>query len=250
MSISTQLLNALQSFMVYFVELSILFLTLNMLVGYLNARFSAAIQKHLHTKGVSSYLKAMFLGAITPFCSCSTIPFFLALLRNKIPLGVSFAYLMTSPLINPIIIAMLIISFGLGLTSAYIGFVLLAVSAVSVGVCRLDSTSLLRAEFDSPKGSCCGDSAQKNRKINPNLPLKARVVGNKAPSRHRVAVKIHPKPSQISKAAAKILKKCKIASPKNPIGKQAFQTTKRFCLILSLVWRLGRLSTILSRKEA
>ena len=111
MSVSTQLLNALQSFAAYFVELSALFLGINMLVGYLNARLSHAIQKHLHGNAMSSYLKAMLLGAMTPFCSCSTIPFFVALLRNKIPLGVSFAYLITSPLVNPIIVTMFLVSF-------------------------------------------------------------------------------------------------------------------------------------------
>ena len=75
MSSSTQFINALQGFAVYFVELSALFLGINMLVSYLNARFSRAVQKHLHGDAVSSYLKAMLLGAMTPFCSCSTIPF-------------------------------------------------------------------------------------------------------------------------------------------------------------------------------
>lgn len=50
MSLSTELLNALQSFAVYFVELSVLFLGINMLVSYLNARFSQAYPKALARK--------------------------------------------------------------------------------------------------------------------------------------------------------------------------------------------------------
>lgn len=160
MSITTQLLNALQSFAVYFVELSVLFLALNMLVSYLNDRFFATIQKHLHTKGITSYLKAMLLGAMTPFCSCSTIPLFIAFLRNKIPLGVSFAYLMTSPLINPIIFIMLIISFGINLTLAYIVFAILVITLFSFYIESLNQKTLLKASFftqSNSKTSCCKD---------------------------------------------------------------------------------------------
>ncbi|WP_034291224.1 permease [Helicobacter sp. MIT 11-5569] len=160
MSITTQLLNALQSFIVYFVELSVLFLALNMFVSCLNARFSGTIQKHLHKKGIASYLKAMLLGAMTPFCSCSTIPLFIAFLRNKIPLSVSFAYLMTSPLINPIILVMLLVSFGINLTLAYIIFVMLVIVLFSFYIESLNQETLLKASFftqNNPKISCCTD---------------------------------------------------------------------------------------------
>lgn len=161
MSVSTQLLNALQSFTAYFVELSILFLGINMLVGYLNARFSHAIQKHLHGNAVSSYLKAMLLGAMTPFCSCSTIPFFVALLRNKIPLGVSFAYLIISPLVNPIIVAMFLVSFGISLTLAYIIFIAIAILLLCLGIARLKEEGLIKEGFltqNSSETSCCGSA--------------------------------------------------------------------------------------------
>lgn len=162
MSVSAQLLNALQSFAVYFVELSVLFLGINMLVGYLNARFSRTIQKHLHGNAVSSYLKAMLLGAMTPFCSCSTIPFFVALLRSKIPLGVSFAYLITSPLVNPIIVAMFLVSFGISLTLAYIIFVAIAVLLLCLGVARFKQEGLIKEGFltqNHSKTSCCDSRA-------------------------------------------------------------------------------------------
>lgn len=160
MSLSTELLNALQSFAVYFVELSVLFLGINMLVSYLNARFSQAIQRHLHAKSASSYLKAMLLGAITPFCSCSTIPFFVALLRNKITLGVSFSYLITSPLVNPIIVTMFLVSFGISLTLAYIFFITLAVLLLSLGIKHLKQEQLIKEEFLTQNNfkSCCADS--------------------------------------------------------------------------------------------
>ncbi|MDE7447662.1 MAG: permease [Helicobacter sp.] len=177
MSISTQFINALQGFAVYFVELSALFLGINMLVSYLNARFSRAVQKHLHGDAVSSYLKAMLLGAMTPFCSCSTIPFFVALLRNKIPLGVSFAYLITSPLVNPIIVAIFLASFGINLTLAYIIFVAIAVLLLCLGIARLKQEALIKEGFLTQNhftASCCdsmpNSQAQKTPKFTTQSP--------------------------------------------------------------------------------
>ena len=191
MSISTQFINALQDFAVYFVELSALFLGINMLVSYLNARFSRAVQKHLHGDAVSSYLKAMLLGAMTPFCSCSTIPFFVALLRNKIPLGVSFAYLITSPLINPIIVAMFLASFGISLTLAYIIFVAIAVLLLCLGIAQLKQEGLIKEGFLTQNHfttSCCdsmpNSQAQKTPKFTTQSPCCAQKSFVKSQSWH------------------------------------------------------------------
>lgn len=59
------------------------------------------------------YFFASLFGAITPFCSCSSIPLFLGFVKCGIPLGVTFAYLITSPLVNEVAVAMFIgIFFG------------------------------------------------------------------------------------------------------------------------------------------
>ena len=97
MDISPQILHTLQNFVILFVEISLLFVGIDMLVSYINKRYSDYIQKHLSSNSYTSYLKAIVLGAITPFCSCSTIPFFHSISRffrstflifrkNKIPL--------------------------------------------------------------------------------------------------------------------------------------------------------------------
>ena len=53
------------------------------------------------------YLFASIFGAITPFCSCSSVPLFIGFVQGGIPLGVTFAFLITSPLVNEIAIASL-----------------------------------------------------------------------------------------------------------------------------------------------
>lgn len=140
-------LESLKMFCIYFIELSALFILIDMAVGFINAKFSASLNKHLGQNKPSSYLKALALGALTPFCSCSTIPLFIALLRSKVSLGVSVAYLLISPLLNPIIITLFIISFGLSLSLYYSLFVSVAVLVLSYCVNKLDSSKWLKSEF-------------------------------------------------------------------------------------------------------
>ncbi len=65
------------------------------------------------------YVVAGLLGAITPFCSCSTIPFLKGLLRAKAGFGTMMVFLFASPLLNPIIIGLFAVTFGLGVTGFY-----------------------------------------------------------------------------------------------------------------------------------
>lgn len=65
---------------------------------------------------------ASLFGIITPFCSCSAIPLFLGFLQARIPIGVTFSYLISAPLNNEIAIAMLFTMFGWKITAIYIGF--------------------------------------------------------------------------------------------------------------------------------
>ncbi|MBA4152891.1 permease [Flavobacterium sp.] len=67
------------------------------------------------------YLFASLFGAITPFCSCSSVPLFIGFVRGGIPLGVTFAFLITSPLVNEVALAMFFGMFGLKATLIYAG---------------------------------------------------------------------------------------------------------------------------------
>lgn len=66
-------------------------------------------------------LAALF-GIITPFCTCSAIPLFLGFLQARIPVGVTFSFLISAPLNNEVAIAMLFGLFGLKITAVYVGF--------------------------------------------------------------------------------------------------------------------------------
>ncbi len=66
------------------------------------------------------YFLATIFGAITPFCSCSSIPLFIGFLEVEIPLGITFAFLITSPLINEVALALFIGMFGFKITMFYV----------------------------------------------------------------------------------------------------------------------------------
>ena len=65
------------------------------------------------------YFFASLFGAVTPFCTCSSIPLFVGFLKAGIPLGVTFAFLITSPLVNEVAIAMFLGIFGIKVTAIY-----------------------------------------------------------------------------------------------------------------------------------
>lgn len=73
-------------------------------------------------------LIASSFGAITPFCSCSSIPIFLSFLKAGVPLGVTFSFLITSPLVNEYLVVLMLGFFGWKITLAYV------ISGILIGV--------------------------------------------------------------------------------------------------------------------
>lgn len=119
-----KLLTTAWIFSLYFIELSLLFLTISCCVALLQQRFQTLLQKTLKNN-IFGYIKAILLGALTPFCSCSTIPLFYGLLQAKIPLSIACAYLLTSPLLNPVLLVMIVFAFGGKLANVYALFIIL-----------------------------------------------------------------------------------------------------------------------------
>lgn len=66
------------------------------------------------------YLLAALFGVITPFCSCSSVPIFIGFVKGGIPLGITFTYLVTAPLVNEVALAVFAGSFGLRITGIYV----------------------------------------------------------------------------------------------------------------------------------
>lgn len=86
------------------------------------------------------YLLAALFGAITPFCSCSSIPLFIGFVKGGIPLGVTLAFLITSPLVNEVAVAMFLGSFGIQATIIYVvsGILLGCIGGMILGRLHLE----------------------------------------------------------------------------------------------------------------
>ncbi|WP_286266877.1 permease [Thalassotalea atypica] len=112
--------EALNMFGFLSVELTLLYLLISYFVGVLQEYIPPTkIQNILSSKNGKGYIIAAFLGAITPFCSCSTIPFLKGLLRAKAGFGTMMVFLFASPLLNPVIIGLFAVTFGLQVTMFY-----------------------------------------------------------------------------------------------------------------------------------
>ena len=104
------------------VKILILLFLISSLMGVVNAYFPIdRLRNYLTSKKLYGlqYFFASFFGAITPFCSCSSIPLFIGFVKGGIPLGVTFAFLITSPLVNEGAVAMFLGIFGLKATLIY-----------------------------------------------------------------------------------------------------------------------------------
>ena len=96
-------------------------------VSFLRTYFNTE-KVRVYLQGKSEFtgnILAALFGIITPFCSCSAIPLFLGFMQVRIPLGITFSFLISSPMNNEIAIALLFGLFGWKITALYIGFGLL-----------------------------------------------------------------------------------------------------------------------------
>lgn len=125
-------LGASINFFIYdTIKILILLFLISSLMGLVNAYFPIdRLRIYLTTRkmyGLQYFLASLF-GAITPFCSCSSIPLFIGFVKGGIPLGVTFSFLITSPLVNEVAIAMFLGLFGVKATLIY------AISGILLGV--------------------------------------------------------------------------------------------------------------------
>ena len=132
------LATAMSFFIEIAVELIVLFIGITFLVGLIQEYVpDETIKRALGGRHriLGSFLGAGF-GALTPFCSCSTIPLLLGMLNAGVPFASAMAFLFVSPLLNPVIISLFIILMGWKITALYFSVTFLA--AIVIGL-MLDS---------------------------------------------------------------------------------------------------------------
>jgi hypothetical protein len=135
--------SALDFFIYDSIKILLLLFLISALMGVVNAYFPIErLRLYLTTHRLYGlqYLLASLFGAITPFCSCSSIPLFIGFVKGGIPLGVTFAFLITSPLVNEVAVAMFLGTFGLKVTAIYVssGVLLGMLGGILLGRLRLE----------------------------------------------------------------------------------------------------------------
>lgn len=116
------------------------------------------IESYLKKSGIKTYFVASFLGAVTPFCSCSSVPIFIGFIKSGTPLGVSFAFLITSPLVNEYLVILMVGFFGYKITFLYIlnGILLGIVSGIIID--KIDFRKYIVPDINSKiNQECCND---------------------------------------------------------------------------------------------
>jgi uncharacterized membrane protein YraQ (UPF0718 family) len=112
-------------------------------MGVLNSYFPVEKVRNFLTKRKwygADYFLASFFGTITPFCSCSSVPLFIGFVKGGIPLGVTLAFLISSPLVDAVSVAIFLGIFGFKITMVYVvsGILLSMTAGFILGQLKLD----------------------------------------------------------------------------------------------------------------
>ena len=124
MSLQGHFAEALHFFIYDTIKIWFLLITIIFAVSFLRTWMNTQMVRAWLSgkKEFTGNVLAALFGIITPFCTCSAIPLFLGFLQARIPVGVTFSFLISAPLNNEIAIAMLFGLFGLKITAIYIVF--------------------------------------------------------------------------------------------------------------------------------
>jgi len=139
--------DALHFFIYDTIKIWFLLITIIFVVSFLRTWVNTEyVRAHLQGKSaLYGHISAALFGIITPFCSCSAIPLFLGFIQARIPLGITFSYLISAPMNNEIAIAMLFGLFGWKVTAIYIGFglVVAVIGGIVIGKMGLEKEILM-----------------------------------------------------------------------------------------------------------
>lgn len=133
---------SLQFFMFDTIKIFILLSILIFTVSYIQSYFPPERTRKIigRYKGISANILGALLGTITPFCSCSSIPLFIGFTSAGLPIGVTFSFLISSPLVDLASVILLASIFNWKIAFAYVvvGVVLAVVSGTIISKLKLE----------------------------------------------------------------------------------------------------------------
>lgn len=139
---SSKLGGAVQFFLYDTIKIFILLVSMIFIISYIQSYFPPERSRQIlgKYKGILSYTIAALLGTVTPFCSCSSIPLFIGFISAGLPLGVVFAFLISSPLVDLGSIVLLSSMFGFNITFVYVvlGLILAVIGGALIDKLKME----------------------------------------------------------------------------------------------------------------
>jgi uncharacterized membrane protein YraQ (UPF0718 family) len=131
--------EALDFFIYDTLKIFLLLSTIIFVVAIIRSSFPPERTKRLlsHKREVVGNVLAALLGIVTPFCSCSAVPLFIGFVESGVPLGVTFSFLISSPMVNEVALIMLWGLFGWKIALLYIGTGLLVAICAGIVIGKL-----------------------------------------------------------------------------------------------------------------
>lgn len=151
--------SALNFFIYDVIKIFLLLLGIIFIISYVRTFFPPEKSRLIlsHKNKYKSNIIAALLGIVTPFCSCSAVPLFLGFIEAGVPLGVTFSFLVSSPMINEVALVMLWGMFGWKIAVIYIvsGLAIAIFSGIIIG--RLKIENLLEDFNEKKQFFCSGE---------------------------------------------------------------------------------------------
>ncbi len=133
----THLADALDFFIYDTIKIFLLLTTIIFVVAIIRSHFTAERTRRLlsHRAEYVGNILAALLGIVTPFCSCSAVPLFIGFVEAGVPLGVTFSFLVSSPMVNEVALILLFGLFGWKVALLYVvtGVTIAIVSGIVIG---------------------------------------------------------------------------------------------------------------------
>ncbi len=122
LDIKTRIGGSLQFYIYDIIKIFVLLSVLIFVISYIQSYFPPERTKRIlgQFKGILANILGALLGTVTPFCSCSSIPLFIGFTNAGLPIGVTFSFLISSPLVDLAAFILLMSVFGFKIAIAYV----------------------------------------------------------------------------------------------------------------------------------
>lgn len=154
LDIAGKLGASLQFFLYDVIKILVLLSILIFIISYIQSHFPPERTKKIlgRFKGVGANILSALLGTLTPFCSCSSIPIFIGFTNAGLPVGVTFSFLISSPLVDLGALVLLMSVFGVRIALAYVIVGLVLAVAGGTLIDKLGMEKYVE-RFSKPKGN-------------------------------------------------------------------------------------------------